>query len=73
METKERRRRLRELLAPELAARVPEIKTRQLIALRFASDAELPDLVREVLSGSLREPADIKRRVRSWQADHLRA
>ena len=43
------------------------------MALRFASDAEMPDLVRDVLAGKLTTPKDIKMRVKSWQADWLRA
>ena len=46
----EMRLRLREVLPADLKARVPELDRDQLIALRFASDAELPDLVREVLT-----------------------
>ena len=41
--------RLRSLLPPDLAPRAASIGVRQLIALRFASDAELPDLCRKVL------------------------
>ena len=43
----------------------------QIVALRFASDAELPALVDRAISEHL--PADaIKRAVRDWQGDHLR-
>ena len=45
---------------------------RQLIGLRFASDAELPALAAEVLAGTTTEQDAIKRKVRDWQADHLR-
>jgi len=43
------------------------------VALRFASDAELPDLVRDVLTGKLATQRAIKERVRSWQPDYFRA
>ena len=46
---------------------------KQLVALRFASDAELAARVREVLAGTLKTQKDIKARVREWQADYLRA
>ena len=65
--------RLRELLPADLLARMRDLTPRQLVALRFACDAELPDLVREVLAGTLRTQKDIKKRVRDWQADWLRA
>ena len=55
------------------AWRIPELTTRQLVGLRFASDAELPDLVRRVLAGSLANPTDIKKAVAHWQGDYLRA
>jgi hypothetical protein len=45
----------------------------QLVALRFASDAELPDLARKVLQENLTERKAIKTLVRNWQPDHLRA
>ncbi len=44
---------------------------RQLIALRFASDAEMPGLVDRTLAEKL-EPDQIKRAVTSWQGDYLR-
>jgi len=69
----EMRLRLREVLPPELRARIPELTVRQLVALRFASDAELPGLVRETLDGRLGDGRDIKLRIKDWQADHLRA
>jgi hypothetical protein len=69
----EMRLRLQELLAPELANRVGEIDRPQFVALRFASDAELPDLVRDVLKGNLRTQKAIKERVRDWQPDYFRA
>jgi hypothetical protein len=52
---------------------VLELTPRQLVALRFAGDAELPDLVREVLAGNLASSKAIKGRVKHWQGDHLRA
>ena len=69
----EMRLKLRGLLPADLQPRINELTHRQLVALRFASDAELPDLVREVLAGKLATSKDIKMRVRSWQADWLRA
>ena len=43
----------------------------QIVALRFASDAELPALLDRAISENL--PADaIKRAVRDWQGDYLR-
>ena len=69
----EMRLRLRERLPPDLQAAVASLTLSQLIALRFASDAEMPELVRAVVSGQLPTSKDIKMRVKDWQADHLRA
>lgn len=64
--------RLARVLPPELCDRVPELSTGQLIALRFASDEELPELTRRCLDGELRRRDEIKRQVRSWVPDHER-
>jgi hypothetical protein len=69
----EMRLRLRQILPPELQTRIHELTHRQLIALRFASDAELPELVREILAGKLTTVKEIKLRVKNWQGDWLRA
>ncbi len=69
----EMRLRLREVLSADLHGRIPALTPRQLIALRFASDAELPALVREVLGGTLATSKDIKLRIKDWQGDFLRA
>lgn len=69
----EMRQRLRELLPAEIWARAAALPVKQVVALRFASDAELPALVQEVLSGKLTTGKAIKAEVRQWQADHLRA
>jgi len=65
--------RMRELLPPDLQARIPSITREQCVALRFASDAELPGLVRKVVAGELKSSADIKRQITHWQGDYLRA
>jgi hypothetical protein len=45
----------------------------QLVALRFAGDAELPDLARKVLQDQVIDRKAVKQLVRDWQPDHLRA
>ena len=69
----EMRLRMRELLPPDLQARIPSITREQCVALRFASDAELPALVRKVVAGELKSSADIKKQITQWQPDYLRA
>jgi hypothetical protein len=65
--------RLERLLPPERRAGVEQLSVKQLVALRFASDAEVPHLVERILDGSLVEPDEIKRDVQHWRPDHLRA
>jgi hypothetical protein len=69
----EERLRMRQLLPPDLEPHINTLTHRQLVALRFASDDEVPDLVREIVGGRLTTPKDIKMRVRNWRADWLRA
>ena len=64
--------RMSKLLPPDLLARIDELRPGQLVALRFASDAELPELTRAVLEEKIVRQNDIKKRIRSWRADHLR-
>jgi hypothetical protein len=65
--------RLREVLPAELQPRIADLTRDQLVALRFASDAELPALVRQSLDGALKSRTDIKKAVKNWQGDYLRA
>jgi hypothetical protein len=69
----EMRLRLERLLPPDLRSRIPEFTVAQLISLRFAADDELPSLARQVLDEKLNERKSIKRRIKNWQADFLRA
>jgi hypothetical protein len=69
----EMRLRLRELLSGDLQKRINDLTPDQLVGLRFASDAEMPELVRDVLAGTLKTKTAIKKRVRDWQGDWLRA
>ena len=69
----EMRLRMQQQLPLELRARIPEFTVDQLISLRFASDAELPSLAQRVLDEKLTSRKTIKKTVRDWQADWLRA
>ncbi len=69
----EMRLRLAGLLPSDMQARIPEFTLDQLISLRFASDAELPALARKVLEEKMEDRKAIKRLVKDWQADYLRA
>jgi hypothetical protein len=65
--------RLARVLPPPIHGRIAALDRGHFVALRFASDEELPGLVTEIVEGRLQKPKDIKLRVRNWQADWLRA
>jgi hypothetical protein len=69
----EERLRLARLLPPDLATRISELRPGQLLALRFASDEEIPELTRAVLDEKIQGREEIKKRIRQWRPDHLRA
>jgi hypothetical protein len=69
----EMRLRLAQCLPADLQPRILDLTPKQLAALRFAGDAELAELVRGILSGTLRTPKEIKIQVKNWQSDFLRA
>lgn len=63
--------RMRTLLPADLVARLGELRPSQFVGLRFASDAELADRVREALDEKLGGEA-IKKRITTWRADDFR-
>lgn len=65
----EMRLRMERVLPPDLAMRFGEFQVGQLIALRFASDAELPELARKVLAEKIEKRSEIKKLIKDWQAD----
>ena len=69
----EMRLRMQQLLPDELRTRIPEFSASQLVALRFASDAELPALAKKVLDDKLNDRKEVKKMIRDWQPDLLRA
>jgi len=67
----EERLRLSQVLPEPLRDRIGDLTESQLIALRFASDAEIPALVEKALSGTML-PRDLKQAVVNWRADYFR-
>lgn len=68
----EERLRYQSVLPPNLAKRAEGLKTGQMIALRFASDDELPELVQQTLEGKFQTAKDIKLAIKQWRGDYLR-
>lgn len=69
----EMRLRMQQVFPPELRGRIPEFTVSQLVALRFASDAELPGLARRVLDEKMMDRKSIKKLIQKWEPDYLRA
>lgn len=65
--------RLTRLLGAERAARAMGLPLGLLVALRFASDGEVEELLEKALNGGFPRGDDLKRSIREWRGDHLRA
>lgn len=69
----EMRLRMARLLPADLQPRIGEFSVGQLVSLRFAGDEELPALARQVLQEKIEDRKTIKRHIKDWQGDFLRA
>jgi hypothetical protein len=67
----EEQHRLAKLLPEPLRSRVSELTPSQLVALRFAPDAELPSLVEQTLVNQWTNK-QIKQNIQNWRPDHFR-
>jgi hypothetical protein len=67
----EERLRLATLVDPAFRPRITELTESQFVALRFASDGELPALAARALNEKL-SSADIKKAIQHWRPDHWR-
>jgi hypothetical protein len=63
--------RLERLLPEDLKSRSSNLSVQQIVGLRFASDAELPQRVREALDENL-SGEQIKKRIQTWRPDTFR-
>jgi hypothetical protein len=68
----EERTRLERVLPADLKPRIEELSVAQIVSLRFAADAEVAELMRQVLSEGLHDRKAIKQRIRNWRADWMR-
>ena len=68
----EERLRMATLLPDDLKPRINDFSSGQLIALRFASDAELGDLARKVIEENIEHQKKIKECIKTWKPDYQR-
>jgi hypothetical protein len=69
----EERLRLSNLLPAEMHARINDLTPGQLVGLRFAPDDEVVALAQRCMSGELIKGEQIKREIKNWRPDNLRA
>jgi hypothetical protein len=65
--------RLQNLLPVAQRPSIPQFTVNQLVALRFAGDAELPALASKVLAENIADRKSIKKLIQNWLPDDLRA
>ncbi len=63
--------RCAEVLPAGQDARLSELATKQIVALRFASDEELGDVLDRAIRDTL-SPTEIKKAIKKWRGDYLR-
>jgi hypothetical protein len=68
----EERLRYQQLLSPAVFQQADELRPAQIVALRFASDHELEQLVSQAVAGKFAKSKDLKQAIRSWRADTFR-
>ena len=68
----EMRLRMQELLPEDRQGRINDFTPTQMVSLRFAGDAELPELARKVLDENITKSTSIKKMITDWQGDYFR-
>ncbi len=64
--------RYQRVLSPDLAFQAEQLPTGNIIALRFASDEELPEMVQKAINGEFANTKEIKLAIKNWRGDYLR-
>jgi Family of unknown function (DUF6526) len=68
----EEKLRYQQVLSPALCQQTSTLHPDKIVALRFAGDDELEELVSAVLAGKFSKNADLKRAIKNWRADTFR-
>ena len=64
--------RFQRVFPKDFAKQLESLTTSQLIALRFASDEDLPDLIEKIKSKTIIKGGEIKKAIRKWRPDYHR-
>ena len=64
--------RYREILPKDLYEKTKSLRAGQIIALRFAPDEELGNLIERTLNGEFEKTKEIKQAIKNWRGDYLR-
>ena len=64
--------RYQQVLSPALLQQASTLRPGHIIALRFAPDNELEELLSATLGGKLTKPAQIKQAIKNWRSDTFR-
>ena len=64
--------RYQKVLPADLAAQAGALPEGFIIALRFASDAELPALAQQAVDRKFAKPKEIKQAIKNWRGDYFR-
>ncbi|CAN5868342.1 hypothetical protein BH20ACI4_BH20ACI4_34090 [soil metagenome] len=64
--------RYQRLLSPDLAFQAEQLPASSKLALRFASDEELSELVHKAINGDFKNSKEIKLSIKNWRGDYLR-
>jgi hypothetical protein len=64
--------RFQRLLPADLAAQAAGLPVNFIVALRFASDGELAELVKQAVDKKFAKPDDIKKAIKNWRPDYHR-
>ena len=64
--------RYQQVLSPAVIQKASALTAGQIIALRFAGDDELEELVSAVAAGKFANSKDIKQAIKNWRADTFR-
>lgn len=68
----EEKLRYQRLLSPALLQQTGTLTAPQIVALRFAGDDELEELVSATIAGKFAKSKDIKQAIKNWRPDEFR-